>query len=83
MITFYPFTEGLGICVGWALLVAVDAKKCSIEAEGAIDGQRFGFKERHIKIDTVRETQALGIASFFVRWGGVAQGVRVEGVTLK
>ena len=34
-----PFTEGLGIDVGWALLVAVDAKNVALEGEGVIDGQ--------------------------------------------
>ena len=34
-----PFTEGLGIDVGWALIVAVDAKHIGVEGEGAIDGQ--------------------------------------------
>jgi polygalacturonase len=34
-----PFTEGLGIDVGWALLVAVDAQHIGIEGPGAIDGQ--------------------------------------------
>ncbi len=31
-----PFTDGLGIDVGWALLVAVDAKDIGIEGEGAM-----------------------------------------------
>ena len=44
-----PFTEGLGIDVGWALLVAVDAKNVALEGEGVIDGQQFALKERHIK----------------------------------
>ena len=34
-----PFTEGLGIDVGWALMVAVDAKNVTLEGEGTIDGQ--------------------------------------------
>ena len=29
-----PFTEGLGIDVGWALVVAVDAKNIGVEGEG-------------------------------------------------
>ena len=34
-----PFADGLGIDVGWALVVAVDAKNISIKGEGIIDGQ--------------------------------------------
>ena len=33
-----PFTEGLGIEVGWALLVAVDARNVGLTGEGTIDG---------------------------------------------
>jgi|GEM_PF-451614 len=34
-----PFTEGLGIDVGWALLVAVDAKNVALEGGGGIAPQ--------------------------------------------
>ena len=44
-----PFTEGLGIEVGSALLVAVDARNVSITGHGVIDGQGSALKERHIK----------------------------------
>src|SRR5690349_3747769 len=43
-----PFTEGLGIDVGWALVVAVDARNIGIEGEGAIDGQGSQVKAKHI-----------------------------------
>ena len=56
-----PFTEGLGIDVGWALLVAVDAKNVALEGEGAIDGQGSALKERHIKVDTRPEGQRWGL----------------------
>ena len=55
-----PFTEGLGIDVGWALLVAVDVKNIGIEGEGAIDGQGSRLKEEHIKTDTRPEGQRWG-----------------------
>ena len=77
-----PFTEGLGIDVGWALLVAVDAKNVALEGEGAIDGQGSALKERHIKVDTRPEGQRWGLRPFLLRWVR-CEGVRVEGVTLK
>src|SRR5690349_11549873 len=52
-----PFTEGLGIDVGWALVVAVDAKNIGIEGEGAIDGQGSKLKAEHILKDTRPEGQ--------------------------
>ena len=63
-----PFTEGLGIDVGWALLVAVDAKNVALEGEGAIDGQGSALKERHIKVDTRPEGQSWGLRPFLLRW---------------
>ena len=77
-----PFTEGLGIDVGWALLVAVDAKNVALEGEGVIDGQGSALKERHIKVDTRPEGQRWGLRPFLLRWVR-CEGVRVEGVTLK
>ena len=61
-----PFTEGLGIDVGWALLVAVDAKNVALEGEGAIDGQGSALKERHIKVDTRPEGQRWGLRPFLL-----------------
>ena len=72
-----PFTEGLGIDVGWALLVAVDAKNVALEGEGAIDGQGSALKERHIKVDTRPEGQRWGLRPFLLRWVR-CEGVRVE-----
>lgn len=72
-----PFTEGLGIDVGAALIVAVDAKNVSISGEGTIDGQGSALKERHIKEDTRPEGQRWGLRPFLLRW------VRCEGVTVK
>ena len=62
-----PFTEGLGIDVGWALLVAVDAKNIGIEGEGAIDGQGSKLKAEHILKDTRPEGQRWGRRPFLVR----------------
>ncbi|WP_114781915.1 glycoside hydrolase family 28 protein [Botryobacter ruber] len=77
-----PFTEGLGIDVGWALLVAVDAKNIGIEGEGAIDGQGPALKAKHILTDTRAEGQRWGLRPFLVRIVR-CDGVRVNGVTLK
>ena len=63
-----PFTEGLGIDVGWALMVAVDAKNVTLEGEGTIDGQGSALKERHIKTDTRPEGKRWGLRPFLLRW---------------
>ena len=72
-----PFTEGLGIDVGWALLVAIDLKNIGIEGEGAIDGQGSKLKAEHIIKDTRPEGQRWGRRPFLVRI------VRCDGVTVK
>jgi len=72
-----PFVEGLGIHVGWALLVAVDAKNVGIEGEGAIDGQGSKLKAEQIKTDSRPEGQRWGCRPFLVRI------VRCNGVTVK
>lgn len=77
-----PFTEGLGIDVGWALMVAVDAKNVTLEGEGTIDGQGSALKARHIKEDTRPEGQRWGLRPFLLRWVR-CENVKVEGVTLK
>ena len=77
-----PFTEGLGIDVGWALLVAVDAKTIGIEGEGTIDGQGSALKAKHIETDTRPEGQRWGLRPFLVRIVRCT-GVNVNGVTLK
>jgi polygalacturonase len=76
-----PFTEGLGIDVGWALLVAVDAKNISIEGEGAIDGQGAKLKEQQILTDTRPESQRWGRRPFLLRIVR-CENVTVKGVTL-
>lgn len=62
-----PFTDGLGIDVGWALLAAVDAKDITIEGEGAIDGQGAKLKEQHILTDTRPEGERWGLRPFLLR----------------
>ncbi|MNL02840.1 Exo-poly-alpha-D-galacturonosidase precursor [compost metagenome] len=77
-----PFTEGLGIDVGWALLVAVDAKNVGLEGEGTIDGQGSAIKAKHILTDTRPEGQRWGLRPFLVRIVR-CDGVKVNDVTLK
>lgn len=77
-----PFTEGLGIDVGAALIVAVDAKNVSLTGEGVIDGQGSQLKQRHIKEDTRPEGQRWGVRPFLLRWVR-CEGVEVRNVTLK
>jgi hypothetical protein len=72
-----PFTEGLGIDVGWALVVAIDLKNIGIEGEGAIDGQGSKLKAEHILKDTRPEGQRWGRRPFLVRI------VRCDGVMVK
>lgn len=76
-----PFTDGLGIDVGWALLVAVDAKHIRIEGEGAIDGQGAKLKEQQIATDTRPESERWGRRPFLVRIVR-CENVTVKGVTL-
>jgi polygalacturonase len=72
-----PFADGLGIDVGWALLVAVDAKNIGIEGEGTIDGQGSKLKEQQILTDTRPESQRWGRRPFLLRI------VRCNNVTVK
>jgi polygalacturonase len=76
-----PFTEGLGIDVGWALLVAVDAKNVGLEGEGRIDGQGSALKAKHILTDTRSEGQRWGLRPFLLRIVR-CDGVNVKDVTL-
>jgi polygalacturonase len=76
-----PFTEGLGIDVGWALVVAVDAKNIGIEGEGAIDGQGSKLKAEHILKDTRPEGQRWGRRPFLVRIVR-CDGVKIKDITL-
>ncbi len=77
-----PFTEGLGIDVGWALLVAVDVENVGLEGEGVIDGQGSALKARHIAEDKRPERERWGLRPFLLRWVR-CQHVRVKDVTLK
>ncbi|SHG62733.1 Polygalacturonase [Pedobacter caeni] len=77
-----PFTEGLGIDVGWALLVAIDARNIGIEGAGVIDGQGSAIKAKHILTDTRPEGQRWGLRPFLIRIVRCT-GVKVSGVTLK
>jgi polygalacturonase len=76
-----PFTDGLGVDVGWALLGAVGAKNIGIEGEGAIDGQGSKLKAQHILTDTRPESQRWGRRPFLLRVVK-CEGVTVKGVTL-
>lgn len=76
-----PFADGLGTNVGWALVVAVDAKNISIEGEGTIDGQGSKLKARQILTDTRPEGQRWGRRPFLLRIVR-CYGVTVKGVTL-
>jgi polygalacturonase len=76
-----PFVEGLGISVGWALVVAVDKRNISIEGEGIIDGQGAKLKAQQILTDTRPESQRWGRRPFLLRVVR-CQNVSVKGVTL-
>jgi len=77
-----PFTEGLGIDVGWAFLVAIDAKNIAIEGEGVLDGQGAALKARHIEEDTRPESERWGLRPFLLRVLR-CDGVTVRNITLK
>ena len=76
-----PFTDGLGVDVGWALLGAVGVKNIGIEGEGAIDGQGSKLKAQHILTDTRPESKRWGRRPFLLRIVK-CEGVTVKGVTL-
>src|SRR5215212_6914882 len=76
-----PFTDGLGVDVGWALIVAVDARHIGIEGEGAIDGQGSKLKAQQILTDTRPEGQRWGRRPFLLRIVRCTD-VSVKGVSL-
>jgi polygalacturonase len=76
-----PFADGLGTDVGWALVVAVDAKNIGIEGEGMIDGQGSKLKEEQIKTDNRPEGKRWGRRPFLLRIVR-CDGVTVKGITL-
>ncbi|MEO8405854.1 MAG: glycosyl hydrolase family 28 protein [Chitinophagaceae bacterium] len=76
-----PFTDGLGIDVGWALVAAINVKNISIEGEGAIDGQGAKLKAQQILTDTRPEGQRWGRRPFLLRVVR-CEGVNINGVSL-
>ncbi|NHA02317.1 glycoside hydrolase family 28 protein [Mucilaginibacter sp. HC2] len=76
-----PFVDGLGVSVGWALVVAIDKKNVGIEGEGIIDGQGSKLKAQQILTDTRPESQRWGRRPFLLRVVR-CQNVSVTGVTL-
>ncbi|RPD39888.1 glycoside hydrolase family 28 protein [Chitinophaga barathri] len=77
-----PFTDGLGIDVGWALLAAVDASNVTIEGKGTINGQGSALKAKQIETDTRSESLRWGRRPFLVRIVR-CNGVKVTGVNLQ
>lgn len=76
-----PFTEGLGIHVGWALVVGVDLQNIGIEGEGTIDGRGSELKAQQILTDSRPEGQRWGRRPFLLRLVRCNQ-VHIQGVTL-
>ncbi len=76
-----PFMDGLGTDVGWALLVAVDAKNIGIEGEGKIDGQGAQLRDQQALTDTRPEGKRWGRRPFLIRIVRCT-GVQVKDVTL-
>jgi hypothetical protein len=76
-----PFTEGLGIEVGWALVAAIDVHNIGITGEGTIDGQGAKLKAQQILTDTRPEGQRWGRRPFLLQVVRCTN-VNVEGVTL-
>ncbi|MGN6181094.1 MAG: glycoside hydrolase family 28 protein [Mucilaginibacter sp.] len=76
-----PFTEGLGVNVGWALLVAIDAKNIGIEGAGVIDGQGAALKAKQILTDSRPEGQRWGRRPFLLQVVR-CNGVKLNGITL-
>lgn len=76
-----PFTDGLGIDVGWALLVAVDVKNIGLQGEGVIDGQGSKLKAQQVLTDTRPEGQRWGRRPFLLRVVR-CEGVYIKGITL-
>lgn len=72
-----PFRDGLGADVGWALLVAVDAKNIAIQGGGTINGQG-----REIAAGNKFKGQGWGNRPFLVRLVR-CNGVSIKDVTLR
>lgn len=76
-----PFTDGLGIDVGWALIVAVDQHNVRIMGEGTIDGQGTQLKAQHIRTDVRPEAERWGRRPFLLRIVR-CENIQVTGVSL-
>lgn len=76
-----PFKDGLGVDVGWALVVAVDVKNISISGPGEIDGQGSKLKAQQILTDTRPESKRWGRRPFLLRIVR-CEGVKIMDVTL-
>lgn len=76
-----PFSEGLGIDVGWAFINAIGVKNIGIEGEGIIDGQGSAIKERQILEDNRPESQRWGRRPFLLRVFN-SENIKVQGITL-
>ncbi|ASZ09680.1 glycoside hydrolase family 28 protein [Chitinophaga pendula] len=76
-----PFTDGLGVDVGWALIVAVDQQNIRITGQGTIDGQGTQLKAQHILTDTRPEAERWGRRPFLLRIVR-CEHVEVTGVSL-
>lgn len=76
-----PFKEGTGAEVGWALILALDAKNIGIEGEGSINGQGSKLKEQQLLTDLRPESQRWGRRPFLLRIVR-SNGISVKGVTL-
>lgn len=76
-----PFTEGLGVHVGWALVVGVDLKNIGIEGEGIIDGRGSALKAQQILTDNRPEGERWGRRPFLLRMVR-CEKIIVSGVTL-
>lgn len=77
-----PFVDGLGVSVGWALIVAIDAKNIGIVGEGTINGQGEALKAAQILTDSRPEGKRWGRRPFLIRIVR-CNGVTVRGVGLK
>jgi polygalacturonase len=91
-----PFIDGTGNPMGYALIVAMDAKNVGIEGGGTVDGQSHGLKAKQSPYAirpfllrwlrctnvTVRDLQLTNPGAWTLNFYRV-KGVRVEGVTIR
>lgn len=62
-----PFKDGLGVDVGWALIIGVDAHHIGIEGEGIINGQGAALKQAQLLSDHRPESKRWGRRPFLLR----------------